>query len=57
MSETTINTEIKAIGQDDLVPFTYPDGFNQVAKTLDFLPDNGTRENLLSAMVFVALWL
>jgi hypothetical protein len=41
MSDTnsTVNQGGKILGKDEKVPFTYPEGFNAVADSLQFLPE------------------
>jgi hypothetical protein len=41
------NDKIVILGKDDEVPFTYPEGFNAVADTLQFLPE----ENRVPALM------
>ncbi|MDR2956848.1 MAG: hypothetical protein LBU61_01520 [Coriobacteriales bacterium] len=40
-----------AVDLDKEVDFAYPEGLTEAAKALDFLPDDGTREALLAALV------
>jgi uncharacterized protein YjeT (DUF2065 family) len=40
----------KPLALEDEVPFTYPQGFEQMAASLDFLPDDGSREQMLMAL-------
>lgn len=42
------------IGKDDPVPFTYPEGFNAVANSLQFLPEV-SRVQILSAFIQASL--
>ncbi|MCL1802622.1 MAG: hypothetical protein FWG30_03115 [Eubacteriaceae bacterium] len=39
------------INDSDEVDFSYPEGFEKAAKSLDFLPDDETRRQILLALV------
>lgn len=43
--------EIKVLAADEVVEFTFPDGFKQAAHSLQFLPDDETREAMLMGLV------
>jgi hypothetical protein len=44
-----------ALGKDQEAPFTYPEGFNAVANSLDFLPEE-LRSQILTGLV-LAIWM
>jgi hypothetical protein len=46
----------KVIGKDQAVPFTYPEGFNAVANSLQFLQEEA-RAQTLTGLVMVISWI
>jgi hypothetical protein len=54
MSNNTTTGDIVALDKDQPVPFTYPDGFQAVINSLEFLPEEA-REQTLAALVVVIL--
>lgn len=46
--------QIKPLERDDMVDFSYPDGFLAVAKSLVFLPDDATRIQMLTRFLFTS---
>lgn len=45
------STSARILAPDDAVQFTYPEGFNNVAHSLQFLPDDDTRKQTLTGLV------
>jgi hypothetical protein len=50
MSDATANKAIPVLQDSDEVPFTYPEGYQAMINSLDFLPEN-KREAALTAMM------
>ena len=44
------NVEIRLLADDEEVPFTFPEGFNEMAHALQFLPDDETRKQVLMGL-------
>jgi hypothetical protein len=47
----------KILSGDDPVDFSYPDGFLNAAKSLQFLPDDGTRIQVMTGMTMMVPYL
>jgi hypothetical protein len=52
----SITNQNKAIlGRDDPVPFTWPEGFNTVANSLQFLPEEARSPVLMTFLALLTL--